>query len=164
MRAVLFLLILNILIGFFQSCGIIGDDFRPVCCTKPQTPSDQEFKVYVDEFEYYSSVDTSLVPIYFADLEDGIAGVCHYFRVGGGPIRWGYIEIDKEYWITMSELQKINLVFHELGHCVLGRDHYNGNSVNMCPDSFMFERVISHQCLFDNYNKYLKEMFPDWSE
>ena len=31
--------------------------------------------------------------------------------------------IDKSYWDNASDLEKEFLVFHELGHCVLNRDH-----------------------------------------
>ncbi len=33
------------------------------------------------------------------------------------------VTIDKPYWNTASELEKEFLVFHELGHCYLGRLH-----------------------------------------
>jgi hypothetical protein len=160
------LFLVSVLLGMFQSCGPLMPDNKPTCCMRPTAPSDPTFKPYVDEFLYYQQKKSTSIPVYFADLEPGIAGVCHYFRVGSGPIRWGYIEIDKEYWGYISEFQKINLIFHELGHCVLGRDHVPwGNSVMMCPQSMMYDTVLSTQCMEDNYQAYLEEMFPNfpWS-
>lgn len=159
--------ILSLLLGMFQSCGPILDDNQPTCCRTPTAPSDSAFTNYIGEFEYYHGKKTSQIPVYFGDLKEGIAGVCHYFRIGSGPIRWGYVEIDREYWGVISEFQKINLIFHELGHCVLGRDHVPfGNSVMMCPTSMMYDTVLSTQCMENNYQQYLQEMFPNfpWSE
>ena len=34
-----------------------------------------------------------------------------------------YIVLDAKYWPTATDLEKELLVFHELGHCLLGRDH-----------------------------------------
>jgi len=163
MRVGIFVFITSMLVSMFQSCGPIGD-FVPAH-TRQNTVTNPEFQLYINEFEGYSGLDTRAVPISFADLPGDEAGVCHYFRVGAGPIRWGYIEIDEPYWKTISEQQRINLIFHELGHCVLGRDHViPTNSVEMCPKSFMHPSVIDTHCLMHNYNDYIKEMFPLWAK
>jgi len=59
----------------------------------------------------------------FADLTDNKAGLCHYEK----PIR---IEIDRTYWNDISkyagaEYMKEDVIFHELGHGFLGREHLN---------------------------------------
>ena len=154
--------IISVLLGMFQSCGPMGD-FVPAH-TKNNTVTNPEFQPYINEFECYSGLSTRNVPISFADLSGNTAGVCHYFRVGAGPIRWGWIEIDEPYWKTISEQQRINLIFHELGHCVLGRDHVLSNSVTLCPTSFMHDSVIDTYCLMHNYDLYVKEMFPLWAK
>ena len=89
-----------------------------------------EFEVYVQRFETEAlargrSFDlkaTGLI-VEFADLKDNTAGLCHY----EDPIR---IEIDKTYWNAISktagaDLMKEDLLFHELGHGLLGRKHLN---------------------------------------
>jgi hypothetical protein len=161
-RISILLFITSLVIGFFQSCSPLTDN-EYACCTRPNKPSDPAFQSYVDEFKYYDNVKSIDVPVYFANLPTGEAGVCHYFRIGNGPIRWGYVEIDQTYWGEISEYQKINLIFHELGHCVLGRDHEPwGNSVMMCPSSFMYYMVLSTECIQNNYDAYIQEMFPSW--
>jgi len=147
-------------LSLFQSCGPISDRHR--CCDTPTAPSDSAFTNYIADFEYYYGKDTSTRPIYFGDLPRNQAGVCHYFRVLSGPILWGYIEVDREYWQVLSEYQKINLIFHELGHCVLGREHTPSNSVTVCPISMMDDTVTDTQCLEDNFQAYLEEMFPNF--
>jgi hypothetical protein len=89
-----------------------------------------EFTVYVQRFQDVATkhgknldlINGGLI-VEFADLKDGVAGLCHYEK----PIR---IEIDKTYWDAISkyadaDLMKENLLFHELGHGFLGRKHLN---------------------------------------
>lgn len=66
--------------------------------------------------------------IEFADLKDNTAGLTHYEN----PIR---IEIDETYWKAISksagaDLMKEDLIFHELGHGLLGRKHMNSTLEN----------------------------------
>ena len=61
--------------------------------------------------------------IEFANLKDNTAGLTHFET----PIR---IEIDKTYWTDISnsagaDLMKEDLIFHELGHGLLNRNHLN---------------------------------------
>lgn len=89
-----------------------------------------DFTVYVQRFQDEATkhgknldlINGGLI-VEFADLKDGVAGLCHYEK----PIR---IEIDKTYWDAISkyadaDLMKENLLFHELGHGFLGRKHLN---------------------------------------
>lgn len=54
------------------------------------------------------------VSIYFARLDSGTAGYC---------VKDFGILLNETMWMTMKEYQRRELVFHELGHCVLGYDH-----------------------------------------
>ena len=77
-------------------------------------------------------------------------------------IEMAYIKIDRDYWNKASQYKRINLIFHELGHCVLGRDHVEWKTPNECPPSFMHNSIVSNYCLKKYYKNYLKEMFPNW--
>lgn len=149
-------------LGAFQNCGIRND--FDVTSNRPNVTTNPIFQPYISEFESYYGASVAAVPIAFSKLEPTIAGVCHYLKVGNGPIEWGYIEIDQEYWKEISEKQKIDLIFHELGHCVLGRDHVTPNGVEWCPKSFMNPSVMSDYCLENHYDDYIKEMFPLWKK
>ncbi len=142
----------------FQNCGT-GFDVRNAS-NRANFLTDPQFIPYIQEFEYFHGSSVSHVPIGFADLGEKIAGVC-YRTVIDGKILYSYIEINREYWPTISELQKINLIFHELGHCALNRDHVESDSVRICPISFMHYQIMSTDCLFNNYDLYLEEMFPN---
>lgn len=37
-----------------------------------------------------------------------------------------HIGVSESYWVSASDMEKEVLLFHELGHCLLGRDHDNG--------------------------------------
>jgi len=96
---------------------------------------DSEFADYLNRFivqaalhgrTFNPSKDGLIIE--FADLKNNNAGLTHYEN----PIR---IEIDRTYWNAISkhgnskwasaDLMKENLIFHELGHGLLGRDHLN---------------------------------------
>src|ERR1035437_3275505 len=94
-----------------------------------------EFTVYVQRFQDEATkhgqnldiVNGGLI-VEFADLKDGVAGLCHYEK----PIR---IEIDRTYWNAIdkfadADLMKEDLLFHELCHGFLGRKHLNSTLEN----------------------------------
>ncbi len=59
--------------------------------------------------------------------ERGVLGVCQY----GSAIN-NHITIDEPFWNSSGSLYREFVVFHELGHCVLFRDHdesMNGNGI-----------------------------------
>jgi len=146
----------------FQTCAPRGDGWK---ATKPRFKTDPAFLPYIEEFEYYSKINTRAVPIrFFHRIFGNTAGVCRFFMIKDLVID-AYIEIDQGTWESITELQKINLIFHEFGHCIMGRQHIViTNYVETCPPSFMYDTVLSEVCLETHYNDYIKEMFPLWTE
>jgi len=113
-----------IFFSFFCTIPFIG------CTNSHEYDVPSEIQPYVDLFlteaairgHVYDFSKSGLI-IEFAELSDSVAGLCHYET----PIR---IEIDKSYWTAVgqkqgSELLRENLIFHELGHGILGRKHDN---------------------------------------
>lgn len=111
--------------------------------------------------------------IEFGNLKDNTAGLTHYEK----PIR---IEIDKTYWNDISssagaDLMKEDLLFHELGHGLLNRDHLNTTLENgdwksiMCGGTKVNNRSwnINYRGIRRQY--YIDELFnestpaPDFS-
>jgi hypothetical protein len=88
------------------------------------------FAEYVQRFELEAAkrgkdykLQTEGLIIEFAKLKDEQAGLCHYEN----PIR---IEVDSVYWKKISatagaDMMKEDLIFHEMGHGILGRKHLN---------------------------------------
>lgn len=49
--------------------------------------------------------------------DEGVAGTCQY----GQHIH--HVTVDKSFWNNASNLRREMVVYHELGHCVLHKDH-----------------------------------------
>ncbi len=87
--------------------------------------------------------------------DDGVAGTCQY----GTHIN--HVTVDIKFWNNSSELLREFVVFHELGHCVLERDHEESSFDNGICRSIM--RSGLEEC-YDAYNAqnrtyYLDELF-----
>ena len=131
----------------------------------------------------YDGVDEALWP-YFADFEkeaelrginvnlrrerisgeiarlhdDGVAGECSYSSFFPNEVT-----IDTEFWNNASDRAREFVVFHELGHCSLGREHREAAFSNGICRSIM--RSGLGDC-FDNYRTstrttYLNELFDE---
>lgn len=122
--------------------------------------SDQAFIKYINKFNSYS-YKKSEVPIVFDEIKGNSVGVCTKWSNG-----YREIGIDKEYWHSISEGQKEQLIFHELGHCVLDKDHNNNTIIFsgvICPTSVMrsyaFNSYEINNCYNYDYNHYIKDLF-----
>lgn len=94
--------------------------------------------------------------------ETGVAGLCNY-----NSQRPNHVTIDKEYWNQSSDLIREFVVFHELGHCVLIRDHLEGCTRNRIYTSIMRSGLGSCRDAYNTENRtyYLDELFSitgDW--
>lgn len=78
------------------------------------------------------------------------------------------ILMNENCWLSRSYIEKEGLVFHELGHALLGRGHLNETLPNQSPKSIMCSINESDDCLgvfgiyYDNEmvrNYYLDELF-----
>ncbi len=140
----------------FQNCG---RGFDVAAAKSPATfVTDPVFHEYIEDFMRYHTQNVDQVPIAFGDVGD-YAGMCWRLWVGDAFI-YGYIKIDKKNWDTSSEEQRTNLIFHELGHCAMNRDHVDTPAPLVCPTSFMYYQIMSTYCLQNHFDEYIKEMFP----
>lgn len=57
------------------------------------------------------------------------------------------VSIDKKFFMTASHQAKINLIFHELGHCVLNRSHDETYGQYGYPKSLMYPLIM-----YDDYS------------
>jgi len=114
------------------SCGLL---FFTSCKDSKEYNVNSSFTEYLQRFESegltrghtFDPQNNGLI-IEFANLKDNNAGLTHYEK----PIR---IEIDKTYWNDISnsagaDAMKEDLIFHELGHGLLNRDHLNSTLPN----------------------------------
>lgn len=73
--------------------------------------------------------------------DDGVAGTCQY----GSHI--AHVTIDRGFWNHSNDDFKEYVVFHELGHCYLGRGHYdqalnNGNCASVMHSGLTDCRIV----------------------
>lgn len=96
-------------------------------------------------------------------------GYCIYDRSGSGFEMFqdedvsNLIIIDEKFWnrTDVNDIQRTELVFHELGHCILGRKH-DTRLLNNKPESLMYPQLVSmsHFTLYrDNESYYFDELF-----
>lgn len=141
---------------FLTACG--GFEFE-VAQQLSIEGSDPEFVPYLMLFndEMKSRGVTGLpyrVVISFDDSLDNsyTLGVC-YIRgmVAGSPLR-GYtrqirsVSINKSSWVRLRAESREELIFHELGHCVLGKTHDTSmgwHGGERLPNSIMYDGSIS---------------------
>ena len=130
------------------------------------------FVEYVQRFELEAAkrgkdykLQTEGLIIEFAKLKNDQAGLCHYEN----PIR---IEIDSVYWKKISvvagaDYMKENLIFHEMGHGILGRKHLNTTLENgdwkslMCGGDKVDNRPWNINYRRERRNYYVDELFSE---
>ncbi len=117
-------------------------------CTEENSDESRAVDSFVDDklYEYFESfkqeaelrsVDINFellnVEGYIDDIQDrGVAGQCQTYVNGNRAV-----VMDESYWNKSSDLVREFLVFHELGHCVLGREHLDTESANGNCNSIM---------------------------
>lgn len=93
------------------------------CGTKIEGVIDPAFISYAQDFELKMGVSISSISISFAPQKYPVLGVCKIRNMISD------IEIDPVAWNKMSGQGKEQLIYHELGHCALGRPHDNRTTV-----------------------------------
>jgi hypothetical protein len=124
---------------------------------------DPAFSRYVSRFEAESAdhgrtVRISDLVMSFGqvdlDGETGGRGVCAYAE-GETPV----ITVSQEAWLSSTDAEREELVFHELGHCVLRLKHVAGVNEEGIPSSIMDPIEIKSSIYSQNRAYYLKTLF-----
>ena len=108
---------------------------------------------YVKEFEKHYGKNIPNITIEFRDLPGNAKGLCNTIT------RKIYIDEDK--WYGIGKLSQEELIFHELGHCVLGLGHdFTIKSRDFCPTSMMYkDGAIVEGCYEKDRDYFIKELF-----
>jgi hypothetical protein len=90
--------------------------------------------------------------------DDDIAGTCSYHYTTPNDIT-----IDLEYWNGVSALRREMVVFHELGHCYLGRGHTETAFANGICTTIMNSGTSGCYVAYTAQNRdyYLDELFAE---
>lgn len=123
-----------------------------ISCGKPKG-KDMPISVrpFVVMFEHHWGKQIDNIFITFGDLPQGRAGECTNLSNGD-------IVIDTLFWAYATVATKEQLIFHELGHCVLGREH-NAKIVNGREQSIMNPNLLLDSTYLPNRDEYIKELF-----
>jgi hypothetical protein len=121
------------------------------------------FTQYVTSFEqtsaqYGSPVQITDLTIQFGQVdavgETGGRGVCEAAE-GMTPV----ITISQDAWTTSTEAEREELIYHELGHCVLHKAHVGGINQAGIPASLMNPSKINGAIYSQNKDFYLAGLF-----
>jgi hypothetical protein len=108
-------------------------------CMTPASYDEEYTSFYQDAAEHACFV--SPVPVYFARLEPEIAGYC---------VPSFGILLNENHWGKYGPYQRLELMYHELGHCALGLDHSEG---------LMSPAIHSEKEVEANWSEWREELF-----
>lgn len=93
---------------------------------------------------------------FLENLDNDIVGQCASLTDGSREVR-----IDENYWNRSSNLSREFVIFHELGHCVLGRSHVDDADRNGTCQSIMNSGLGGCRIRYgtNNRSNYLDELF-----
>ena len=122
---------------------------------------DSQFRHHVDMFKIEAAwrgltVDIDKVSVMFdvKDKDPSVVGLCSLSFIA--PT----IRIRHDIWNTMQEEEREALLFHELGHCLLHRNHCDNDSGT--PISLMNSTVFGGDLYSKNRSRFIDELFsPD---
>lgn len=148
-----------ILFLFTCACAMQIPEFPPVVDINPA------FQVYVDDFVTESVNQnrpvtiTNLIIQFSNQLPSQTLGEC---TVGGfSPT----ISINSVDWANETDIFRKVVLFHELGHCVLNREHVNTGSIynGVCSaTSIMWPYTINATNMYtENWGAYMQELFTE---
>ncbi len=125
-----------------------------------------ELQLYFDAFVEEAAiqgVEISLDEIdiggYIENIEErGTLGQCKSYSNGAKQI-----VIDQPYWSRASDVEREYLVFHELGHCILGREHLDSKNASGICTSIMQSGDGTCRGIYNltNREELLEELFDN---
>lgn len=145
------------LLFLVTGCGKSLSDFMFVNTSPKKAQTNPIFNEFVNSFQAEFNKRVS-VPIVLKAIDKQNAGVCLVYSNG-----YREIQINSLYWDSYSHEQREQLIYHELGHCVLNKDHNNGHlPESSCPmsimRSFMFNSYEINECYLPEHNHYMEEL------
>lgn len=170
---------------FFIGCATTQE--QKVDDSKPTI--DVAFEPYLNKFVEDSRglvdhEDYENMSMQFADLSGSTVGTCTPIVINSDLSLTKVIKIDRGWWnYVKDEKRREELVYHELGHCILYRDHvlptYSDNLIGWlerlsfklgvlrkfdllpdgCASSYMNPVLVEKSCLYKHYDYYLDELF-----
>lgn len=118
-----------------------------------------DFQPFVQQFEIEAElrdvkINIRPITIKWANLEKNTLGTC-WLQDDKEPL----IEIDQSRWSKMGNCDKEWLIFHEVSHCKLRRDHDEVFLEHGKPRSIMYPYYLGCSVYLENRDYYLDELF-----
>lgn len=135
--------------------------------TEPQIAPvtvDPALAPYMASFETDIGASSAGISAQFADTSvyanplGETVGECTIWTTNG-VVTQRVIQIDPTYWATLNQDGKIELFYHELGHCALNMQHIATSQSNGCYTSIMYPIVFGQTtCFANNIPYYFQEL------
>lgn len=124
------------------------------CGPVPDSQIEPDLAHYVATFEQAWGSKVNF-PVSQAVIDPQFGGVCYNMN---SPSR--HVVINATYWSSLSESAKEQLIFHELGHCALGRQHRGDVNAAGSPASIMYPKMFGYMAQYvTNRTAYIQELF-----
>lgn len=108
----------------------------------------------VDAVHYNHPLVIDNLVIVYKDLEPTVGGTCLLNGVNT-PL----ITINSAIFYNVTKITQKMILYHELGHCVLGREHNDVNLPSGLPASIMNSWIIDDIYFIQHEDYYLNELF-----
>lgn len=131
---------------------------------------------FVSRFQQLSGIQINDLHVTFKQMDMGLGGYCEKNEIiKETPFEKTITKTPKvflniDYWNNYLKIDKRGkelLVFHELGHCLLNRDHneskldFNGKSI---PASIMTPQMFESIYYSSNYSHFIGELFNNYEQ
>lgn len=146
-----------------------GSFFALTGCAEPKRRQiiDPELKPFVLEFKKLYKLHYT-GDVVFGEMKPGPngenrVGLCSFYKNAEGRIYNSFITINPDYFRKASDGGKRQLMFHELGHCLMGLNHNDSKDQEGCPVSIMYPFAFGNgDCFKENQNYYIEELREEW--
>ncbi len=143
-------LIIVMILLLSLSCGGMETQEKQECSEGDLCPYITMFKENIKDYD-----DKEITFIYTDTLfdRDNWYGWC---RGDFNPKR---VYINTIHLPSLNEVQRLFLIYHELGHCILHKDHNMDLKADGCPASIMNTNILdSGNCLYNHFIDYSEEL------
>lgn len=134
--------------SFFSACGRIEHD--------------PAFIDHIKSFEDEIGIIVDVPIVFDPDIDDKYVAVCQTYFYDKKIIK-----VDPDYWENLSFYGKEEVIYHELGHCQLNREHNSTLTIPSklrysIPNSIMYPYVFGEETFYFMYREhYIEELlFP----
>lgn len=121
---------------------------------------DSGLQDFVQRFETAGNIQVDSLVVKFGDTgapQSNGEQIVGYCQLSPGLVPT--VVISTEYFNEIADAQREELIFHELGHCVLDRGHTATALGDGCPSSIMDPYTLDPYCYSEHYEYYKEELF-----